>query len=142
MFRVPGIYNFVVMLKFSFSEKATKMCAIVLMVANFCGLLRKAELYITGWAISAEHVLISLNYVGIIKLREYKTDPWFLQLSLMTDSLFICFCFDVQNWKNNFRCTNRAKHVNSQRIIHQILVSLTKALMKLSCIFLDIKIRK
>ena len=35
-------------LKFSFSEKATKMCAIVLMVANFCGLLRKAELYITG----------------------------------------------------------------------------------------------
>ena len=39
-------------LKFSFSEKATKICAILLIVltfmvyqANFCGLLRKAELY-------------------------------------------------------------------------------------------------
>ena len=51
----PWVLN----VKFSFSEKATKICAIVFMVLNllskrqnhkddcahFCGLLRKAELY-------------------------------------------------------------------------------------------------
>ena len=69
------------MLKFSFSEMATKICVICLMVylvnvktirqiaANFCGLLRKADLYI---------LLPDQNIIGWKESFASRTDLVFL----------------------------------------------------------------
>ena len=36
------------------------------------------------------------------------------------------FCFDLQNWQKNFRFTTCTKHVNQQRVGHQIFTELKK----------------
>ena len=67
-----------ILLKFSFSEKATKICA------NFCGLLGKAELYVG--LLSCENIYVYYIYSmakGNLKKKQttktttlWKLEPW------------------------------------------------------------------
>ena len=59
-----------------------------------------------------------------VQLKEYKTDPYlkfngplFLYLRVLYKlRTWNCFCFDLQNWWNNFMSPICTKHVNQQRI--------------------------
>ena len=105
----------ILLLKFSFSEKATKICAICLMVSTFtCGLLRKAELYPHNFYCKIHKHIKSKFWFQLPGLPEYflkpkkknnfEIHPWlrpsmpFLQKRL----LVLYRPFKVQCWISRF----------------------------------------